>query len=210
MGSSALFPAVVPKYEYGLLSSRMVPPPSPPKCLCWAGVATLLMATPLRTCSGVAMERRTSDRWWCDRRPSKVDVLVQPPKPMGSSFFSTGATVSARGWCEVRPSTPDVLVLPPYPTAGAAGAAATGAGAAGAGAAGAAAAPPPRCFRYSSKEGAAEMDLRGSSCSKASGLRVSAIPPAPIPLRSCVEARWPESCGLKAAAPPARTARARH
>lgn len=37
-----------------------------------------------------------------------------------------------------------------------------------------------RCFKYSSKEGAAEMDLRGSSSSLASGLRVSAIPPAPM------------------------------
>ncbi len=60
----------------------------------------------------------------------------------------------------------------------AAGAAAAGAAAAGAGAA---AVDPSaaRCFKYSSKEGAAEMDLRGSSCFMGSGLRVSAIPPAP-------------------------------
>ena len=63
-------------------------------------------------------------------------------------------------------------------------------------------APASRCFRYSSKDGAAEMDLRGSSCSKASGLRVSAIPPAPTSaLYSCIEARWPDSCGLKAPTP---------
>jgi hypothetical protein len=35
-------------------------------------------------------------------------------------------------------------------------------------------------FMYSSKDGAALIDLRGSSCSKASGSRVSNIPPAPL------------------------------
>ena len=37
-----------------------------------------------------------------------------------------------------------------------------------------------RCFKYSSNEGAAEMDLRGSSSSLGAGSRVSAIPPAPM------------------------------
>ena len=41
-----------------------------------------------------------------------------------------------------------------------------------------------RCFMYSSNEGAAEIDLRGSSASsKDSGSRVSAIPPAPLYIR---------------------------
>ena len=37
-----------------------------------------------------------------------------------------------------------------------------------------------RCFKYSSNEGAADMDLRESSSVLASGSRVSAIPPAPL------------------------------
>ena len=40
-------------------------------------------------------------------------------------------------------------------------------------------APPARCFKYSSKDGAAEMDLRGSASAKGAGSRVSAMPPAP-------------------------------
>jgi len=67
--------------------------------------------------------------------------------------------------------------------AGATGAAATGAGAAAAGAAAAGAAPASRCLRYSSKEGAAPIDLRGSSWIIASGSRVSNIPPDPLILK---------------------------
>ena len=59
-----------------------------------------------------------------------------------------------------------------------------------------------RCFMYSSKEGATEMDLRASSCSKAAGSRVSAIPPDPSlgPLNKAVETPccW---TGAKAEAP---------
>ena len=81
-------------------------------------------------------------------------------------------------------SIPDVepsasRVIPELGRNGAGSATGAGAGAA----AGAAAAVVPsfeRCFKYSSKDGAAEMDLRGSSSSLASGLRVSAIPPAPM------------------------------
>mmetsp|Transcript_35698 Transcript_35698/g.54107 ORF Transcript_35698/g.54107 Transcript_35698/m.54107 type:complete len:80 (-) Transcript_35698:167-406(-) len=70
-----------------------------------------------------------------------------------------------------RVSTIRVSAIPPEPmwpsAEGAAGAAGAGAAAAGAGAAaagaGAGAAAASRDFKYSSKEGAAEMDLRGSS-----------------------------------------------
>ena len=55
---------------------------------------------------------------------------------------------------------------------------------------------------YSSKDGAAEIDLRGSSLSFASGLRVSAIPPAPIsgPLKTITLPRLKAGAGAKALA----------
>mmetsp|Transcript_21196 Transcript_21196/g.50391 ORF Transcript_21196/g.50391 Transcript_21196/m.50391 type:complete len:290 (+) Transcript_21196:492-1361(+) len=80
----------------------------------------------------------------------------------------------------VVPLLPAVLV-----GAGAAGAGAAvagaGTGTSGAAAVGVASPPPPpsRIFKYSSKDGAALIDFLGSSCFKASGSRVSAIPPAP-------------------------------
>jgi len=85
--------------------------------------------------------------------------------------------------------------------------AATGAGAGAATGAGAGAAPPARCLRYSSNEGASEMDLRGSSWVKASGSRVSAIPPAPMtgPLNKAVE----RALGLMGEKAEALTARPR-
>lgn len=93
--------------------------------------------------------------------------------------------------------------------AGAAGggvyAAGAGVGAAGAGV-GAAAAGAPLDLRYSSKEGAEEIDLRGSESFFASGLRVSAIPPAPIsgPLKSWTLGREKVAIGEKADAEAAR------
>ena len=98
--------------------------------------------------------------------------------------------------------------------AGAAGAAgatgAAGGGAAGAAAAGAAG-PLPRCFRYSSNEGASPMDLRGSSCWKAAGSRVSNMPPAPLagPLKRAVPLVRGAKAGEKAAAEPKRATEAR-
>ena len=60
---------------------------------------------------------------------------------------------------------------------------------------------------YSSKEGAAEMDLRGSSSSLGSGSRVSAIPPAPSCPGAFMERaveRVKEVEGAKAEAPATR------
>ena len=66
-----------------------------------------------------------------------------------------------------------------------------------------------RCFMYSSKEGAAEMDLRGSSSSLGSGSRVSNMPPAPFFGGSLYKAvvRVKAGCGAKADAPATRAAR---
>ena len=96
--------------------------------------------------------------------------------------------------------------------AGATGAAGGGAAGAAAGAAAAGAAGPlPRCFRYSSNEGASPMDLRGSSCWKAAGSRVSNMPPAPLagPLKRAVPLVRGAKAGEKAAAEPKRATEAR-
>mmetsp|Transcript_25705 Transcript_25705/g.52647 ORF Transcript_25705/g.52647 Transcript_25705/m.52647 type:complete len:94 (-) Transcript_25705:13-294(-) len=64
---------------------------------------------------------------------------------------------------------------------------------------------PLRIFMYSSKEGAAEIDLRGSSCTKDFGFRVSNIPPAPFSMKVTVGAPL-RTFGAKAAAEPKRSA----
>merc|ERR1719199_1248035 len=130
-------------------------------------------------------------------KASGLRVSAMPPEPTWGPPEAAGAGAGAGG-------------VQAGAAAGAgAGGVHAGAGAAAAGAGAGAAAPPSRCLRYSSKEGAAEMDLRGSSCSKASGLRVSAMPPEPTwgPLYTAVEMR-PASWGLKAAAPATRAEKA--
>mmetsp|Transcript_5537 Transcript_5537/g.8113 ORF Transcript_5537/g.8113 Transcript_5537/m.8113 type:complete len:208 (+) Transcript_5537:651-1274(+) len=143
--------------------------------------------------------------------------------PSGKKSPVSVAPIFSLSACQVLPlkSMPDVVpsasrVIPDFGIKGAGAPAPKGAGAAtgaGAGAAAGAAAAvvpsPARCFKYSSKEGAAEMDLRGSSCWMVSGLRVSAIPPEPmcwfraiallLPLRTTVNGR-PMEIGLKASA----------
>jgi len=59
---------------------------------------------------------------------------------------------------------------------------------------------------YSSKEGASEIDLRGSSFTCASGSRVSAIPPAPVfaPSLNTMVLGRKVGCGAKADAEAAR------
>merc|ERR1719296_733658 len=64
-----------------------------------------------------------------------------------------------------------VSAIPPDPSLGAESPAGSGAASAET--------SPFFAFMYSSKEGAAEMDLRGSSLTDVSGSRVSAIPPDP-------------------------------
>ena len=104
--------------------------------------------------------------------------LVNESYPLMSDSSLPTAIPSAPQTCPAPCNDFRVLATSDPPPTAAAGAAA--AGAAAAGAAAAVVPSPARCFKYSSKEGAAEMDLRGSSSTLASGLRVSAIPPAPM------------------------------
>mmetsp|Transcript_9508 Transcript_9508/g.28344 ORF Transcript_9508/g.28344 Transcript_9508/m.28344 type:complete len:204 (-) Transcript_9508:57-668(-) len=180
-----------------------------PKFFSWV---TMAVSTGAKTVKGPGPLRMSATP--VDLRRSTKRPKLSYPLRSDSSFPT--AIPSAPQTCPgpSRVSRTETMD-PPAAGAAAAGAAAAGAAAAGAAAAGAAAAGAAapasavkRDLRYSSKEGAAEMDLRGSSSSNASGSRVSAIPPAPKlgPLKSAVERAgfW---AGAKAEAPPTRAAR---